>query len=74
MQLYGKFLVLLGVVIAGVGLILMVFGQIPLIGKLPGDIRIRKENFELFIPLTSSIVISIIISIIFWVVSLFSKK
>lgn len=74
MQPYGKFLVLLGLAIAGLGVILTVFENIPIIGKLPGDVRIRKENFEIFIPLTSSILISIIISVVIWAVSLFSKK
>jgi hypothetical protein len=74
MQTYGKFLILLGLVIAGFGLFLTVFGNIPVLGKLPGDVRIKKENFELFIPVTSSILVSIIISVIIWLVSLFSKK
>ncbi len=74
MQPYGKFLVLLGLVITGTGILLMVFGHIPVIGKLPGDVRIKKENFEIYIPLTSSILISVVISIILWAVSLFSKK
>jgi len=74
MQTYGKFLLLLGLVIAGAGILLMIFGQIPLIGKLPGDLRIKRENFEIYIPLASGILISLVISGIFWIVSLFSKK
>ena len=74
MQPYGKFLLLVGLVIAGVGIILMIFGQIPLLGKLPGDMRIKKDNFEIYIPLTSSILISAAISAIIWIVSLFTKK
>jgi hypothetical protein len=74
MQSYGKFLVLLGLVISAAGIFLMLFGQLPVIGKLPGDIRIRKENYELFIPITSGILISIIISAVIWVVSFFTKK
>ena len=68
-MLMGKTLIILGVVITGVGLLLMFSDKIPFLGKLPGDISFQKENFRLFFPITSSILISGIISIILWALS-----
>ena len=56
----GKNLVLFGIVIVVAGLLLLVAPKIPYIGKLPGDIHIKKENFEFYFPLTTSILISIV--------------
>jgi hypothetical protein len=64
----GKLLILLGIVLFGVGLFLFLFGRVPWIGKLPGDIYIRKESFTFYFPLTTCILISIflyILSLIF---------
>ena len=68
-MLMGKTLVILGVVITGVGLLVMFADKILFLGKLPGDISFQKENFRLFFPITSSILISGIISIILWALS-----
>jgi NADH:ubiquinone oxidoreductase subunit 6 (subunit J) len=70
----GKILVLFGAVMVVVGLLLMVFDKIPLLGKLPGDIHIKKENVELYFPIVTSIVLSLILSSILWLISYFSKK
>jgi uncharacterized protein HemY len=74
MQLMGKTLLLFGVVIAAVGLALMFFDKIPLIGKLPGDINIKKDNFRLTVPVTSSILLSILVSGVFWLISHFKGR
>ncbi len=74
MQPFGKMLILLGVVLLGVGLLLTVFDKIPFLGKLPGDIQIKRENFQFYFPITSSIIISVLLSLIFWAISYFSKK
>ena len=63
-QPIGKLLIALGVflVIAGV---LMVFApKLPYIGKLPGDIYIKRDNFTFYFPIASSVLISIILTII----------
>ncbi|MDR2017521.1 MAG: DUF2905 domain-containing protein [Syntrophobacterales bacterium] len=70
MQGAGKLLVVLGIVLIIVGLAFMFGHKIPYIGRLPGDIYIRKERFSLYFPLTTSIVISIILTIFF---SIFRK-
>ncbi|MCS7227402.1 MAG: DUF2905 domain-containing protein [Endomicrobia bacterium] len=60
----GKFLVILGIVIILIGLFLLLLNKLPYIGKLPGDIYIKKDNFVFYFPLATSILISIIITII----------
>ncbi|OGC92790.1 MAG: hypothetical protein A2W25_03410 [candidate division Zixibacteria bacterium RBG_16_53_22] len=61
----GKLLVLLGVFIILMGLLLMAGDKIPWIGKLPGDIVIKKEKFTFYFPLTTSILISLLITLFF---------
>jgi hypothetical protein len=66
----GKILVILGIVMVLVGLAFMFGDKIPFFGKLPGDIYVKKERFSFYFPLTTSIVISIILTILF---SIFRK-
>jgi len=61
----GKLLILLGVLIIVIGLLLLVGEKIPWVGRLPGDIIIRKKNFTFYFPLATSIVISIILTLLF---------
>ncbi|BBG66131.1 hypothetical protein NNO_1428 [Hydrogenimonas sp.] len=61
----------IGRILIGLGLLLIIFGLfVSFFGRLPGDIVIKKENFTLYIPIATSILLSIIISILFY---LFSK-
>lgn len=62
----GKSLIVLGLILAAVGALLTYGGKIPLLGKLPGDIRIERENFSFFFPLGTCLLVSIVISFIFW--------
>jgi len=64
----GKLLILLGALIIVIGLLLLVGEKIPWIGKLPGDIIIRKEKFSFYFPITTCIIISIILSFLFWII------
>ena len=57
----GRTLVLIGLAIAGLGLLIMV--GVPL-GRLPGDFAIRRGNFSFYFPLATSIVVSIILTLI----------
>ncbi|MCS7215562.1 MAG: DUF2905 domain-containing protein [Thermodesulfovibrio sp.] len=65
----GKYLIISGIIIMIVGLLFTFAGKIPLIGRLPGDIVIERRNFVFYFPLATSIVISIIISLIFYILS-----
>ncbi len=61
----GKLLILLGVFIILVGIFLLVGEKIPWLGRLPGDIIIRKKNFTFYFPIVTSILISIILTLLF---------
>jgi len=62
----GRLLVIMGAIIAAAGLLLMLGEKLPWLGRLPGDIVVRKKNFTFYFPLATSIVISIILTLIFW--------
>lgn len=66
MQGLGKSLIVIGLVIAAVGVGLTFAGKIPWFGRLPGDIYIRRENFTFYFPLATCILLSVIISLILW--------
>lgn len=66
MQDMGKALIVLGLFLATAGVLLAYGGKIPFLGKLPGDIRIERENFTLFFPLGTCLAISIVVSFLFW--------
>lgn len=61
----GKMLILVGVFIILIGILLVVGEKIPWIGKLPGDIIIRKKNFTFYFPIVTSILISILLTLLF---------
>ncbi len=69
LQPLGKILLASGIIIALTGLALMYWGKIPFFGKLPGDIAIRRENFTFYFPLATSILISLVISLVFYFLS-----
>jgi hypothetical protein len=62
---FGKILIFFGLVLVAVGLIFLLGPKIPWLGKLPGDITIKKDNFTFYFPLATSIVISILLTILF---------
>ena len=68
MQEIGKTLIIFGVILIGVGLFLVFFQKIPFLGKLPGDICIQKKNFTFYFPLATSVILSIIISLAFYII------
>jgi len=61
----GKMLVFLGFFIVLIGLLLMMGDKIPFVGRLPGDIIIRKEKFTFYFPLATCILISFILTLLF---------
>ncbi len=65
----GKVLIIAGIAFVVIGILLMQFDKIPLIGKLPGDILVRKKNFTVYFPLATSIIISIVLSLIFYLIN-----
>jgi hypothetical protein len=68
----GKWLILAGVTLILLGLILWLGGsKLGGLGNLPGDIRIEKPGFSFYFPLTTSLLFSLIISLIFWLIRKF---
>lgn len=62
----GKLLIVVGVVLVALGALLLVAGRIPWLGRLPGDIVIERENFRFYFPLTTSILISVVVTLLLW--------
>ncbi len=65
MEEIGKWLLLFGVLLAIVGGAILLFGKVPWIGRLPGDIAIQRDNFSCFFPLATSILLSIVLTVLF---------
>lgn len=63
---FGKSLILLGIILVIVGLFFSFGGRIPWLGQLPGDIYIQRERYSFYFPLTTCIVISVIITIVLY--------
>ena len=61
----GKTLIILGAVLIAFGLVIIAGGHFP-IGRLPGDIHIKRENVDFYFPLTTSILLSLLLSAFFW--------
>lgn len=71
----GKVLIGIGLGIAALGVLLVVVDRIPglgsafsWLGKLPGDIFIKRDNFSFYFPLATSIVLSVLLSLLFYLV------
>jgi hypothetical protein len=63
-QEMGRLFIIVGVVLVVVGL-LVTFGKgIPFLGRLPGDIRIERENFRFYFPLATSILVSLVVTLL----------
>lgn len=60
-----RFLIILGAVLLAAGLLWPWLSKFPF-GKLPGDITVQRENFSFHFPLTTSIILSLILSLILW--------
>lgn len=60
----GKLLISIGVFVLIIGIIIVLAGKIPGIGRLPGDIYYRKGNFTFYFPLATSVIVSLLLSLI----------
>ncbi|AAD35855.1 MAG: Uncharacterized protein XD64_0265 [Thermotoga sp. 47_83] len=65
----GKFLILMGLILVAFGILLILFERIPFLGKLPGDIVIKRKNFVFYFPLMTSLIISLLVSFILYLIS-----
>jgi hypothetical protein len=74
MQYPGWLLIIVGVLIAGVGVVWLLVPWIPWLGKLPGDIVIERENFRFYFPLATCILLSLLLTGIIWAVRIYSQR
>jgi hypothetical protein len=65
----GKLLIVLGGILIVIGAAIVLGGKIPWLGRLPGDIYIERRNFTFFFPITTSILISVIFSLVLYILS-----
>jgi uncharacterized protein HemY len=72
-EFFGKILIFFGVILIFLGLIFSFAAKIPYLGKLPGDIVIQRENFTFYFPLTTGLILSILFSLVFYLISKFLK-
>jgi len=70
----GSLLTLIGAVILLVGVLLLPTPKVSCVGTLPGDIEIKKDNYKIYIPIATSVVVSIVLSAILWIIRYFSKR
>jgi hypothetical protein len=68
-----KFFIIIGAAIVILGVVLLFVDRIPLLGKLPGDIVVRKKSFTLYFPLGTMILLSIALSLVVYVIDYFRK-
>jgi hypothetical protein len=66
MSSIGKMLIFLGIILMGIGVVFFLANKIPWIGRLPGDVYVKRGNLSFYFPIATCILISIIISAIFW--------
>ncbi len=77
----GKIFIGVGTVIALLGVLFLLVDRVPSIshwlswfGRLPGDISVKRENFTLYFPLATSIVLSVVLSLLFYLLSWFFRR
>ena len=69
MEQIGKILIVLGIILVAAGLILYFAGnKLSWLGHLPGDINIVKENVRIYIPITTMILISVVLSLLLYII------
>ena len=64
----GKALIAFGLLITLAGLVLVLVGRVPWIGRLPGDIHVQRGNWSFYFPLTTSILLSVVLSLLLYVI------
>ena len=70
MEKQGKILILIGLMIVVAGVIIWLMGdKLRWIGRLPGDIHYERGNTRIFIPITTMILASILLSLILWIIN-----
>ena len=72
MDRLGKLVIIVGIAIVAIGIVIWLWGdKLRFLGRLPGDIRYSSGNVKVFFPITTMIIISILLSLILWIVQKF---
>jgi hypothetical protein len=70
----GKFLIIIGIVLAGAGVLLMSGTRLPFkLGRLPGDIVVQGRNSSFYFPIVTCIVLSLALTLVMWIVNFFRR-
>jgi len=72
-QQFGKWLIAIGAAIVVIGLLVMLLGRIGLF-RLPGDFEFGGRNWRVYFPLASSIILSILLTLILWLIHYFTRR
>jgi uncharacterized membrane protein len=64
----GRLLIVLGLAVVALGVVLVVFGRVPGLGRLPGDFSIQHGNWAFYFPLGTSIVLSVVLTLVLWLI------
>ncbi|MBM4263676.1 MAG: DUF2905 domain-containing protein [Deltaproteobacteria bacterium] len=62
----GRTLIVVGLALVAVGVLVSLAGKFPWLGNLPGDIKIERDGFNFYFPLTTCIVISVLVSLVLY--------
>ena len=73
LQGLGKLLVVAGLVVLALGVLLVLAPKVPLLGRFPGDILVRKGNFTIFAPVVTMLLLSVFLSVVLSVVFRFFR-
>ena len=66
MEGIGRALLALGLIVAALGGAILLFGKVPFLGRLPGDITVQRPGFTLHVPLATSLLLSAVVSLVLW--------
>ena len=69
MSTLSRTLVVAGLVLVALGLVVSLVPSVPLLGKLPGDIRIERPGVRIYVPLASCLLVSVVVSAILWLLA-----
>ena len=68
MDSIGKLLIVFGLLVAGVGVMVLLAGRLPWLGRLPGDVSIERGNWTFYFPLATSLLVSVVLTLTFWII------
>ena len=73
---FGKALVIVGVLLVAVGLVVMGGSKVSFfgLGRLPGDVAYKGKNMSFYFPIVSCLVVSVVLTVIVWLVSLLTRR